>query len=150
VSRSFFDQVDDEVRGFVGPELREFSTVKNGRLIKLWYRVPAVHFEAQRLSAAWSPSPKHCIEVGLHLEAKDPARNEWILGELLRCRQKWLDELAGAECGPCFGPRGSAWRRVSEVIELEEMDADSADEIAERFSTYIVTLQPLLEPLLAG
>ena len=147
MTRSFFDQVDDEVRGFVGPALRNFQSEKSGRLIKLWYVDPSVHFEAQKLSVTWSPLPGPCLEIGLHLESKLLRRNEAILGQLLESRQIWESRLAGADYGEAFGPQGPAWRRLSEVIEIDSMDEEFAGEVAERFSAYILTLQPLLAAL---
>ena len=147
MSRSFFDQVDDEVRGFVGPALRNFQTDKSGRLIKLWYEDPAVHFEAQMLSPTWSPLRAPCLEIGLHLESKLLRRNEAILRQLLEVRHIWESRLARAGHGEAFGPQGPAWRRLSEVIEVDSMDEEFAGEVAERFSAYILTLQPLLSDL---
>lgn len=144
MTRRFFDQVDDEVRGFVGPVLRNFQACKSGRLIKLWYEDPSVHFEAQRLSPTWSPLPKPCLEIGLHLESKLVQRNEAILRQLLESRHVWESRLAEADYGEAFGPQGPAWRRLSEVIEIDSMDEEFAGEVAERFSAYILTLRPLL------
>jgi hypothetical protein len=40
------------------------------------------------------------------------------------------------------------WRRVSELIELEDPDdPDFASEIAERVALYVLTLRPLLDQL---
>jgi hypothetical protein len=147
VTRSFFDQVDDEVRGFVGPAMRNFRTEKSGRLIKLWYEDPSVHFEAQKLSPTWSPSARPCLEIGLHLESRLPERNEAMLGQLLASRHLWESRLAGADYGEAFGPQGPSWRRLSEVVEIDSMDEELAGEVAERVSAYIVTLQPLLSGL---
>jgi hypothetical protein len=144
MTRQFFDQIDDQVRGFVGPGLRDFQSVKSSRLIKIWYGDPAVHFEAQTLSGRWSPSPGTCVEVGLHMEAKEAQRNQSILDGLVSSRDKWEAQLPAAEHGSAFGPFASAWRRLSEVFEVDALDEASADEVAERFSAYIVTLAPLL------
>jgi hypothetical protein len=148
VTRAFFDQVDDELRGLVGPSLRDFNTEKSARLIKLWYENRTVHFEAQRLSQAWSPRPGPCLEVGLHLESKDRFRNQSILEGLLERRAAWSNTLGYAEHGVCFGPQGAAWRRLSEVVEIDEMDEDVAGEVAERLAGYVVTLQPVLTAML--
>jgi hypothetical protein len=144
VSRWFFDQVDDEVRGLVGPALRNYQTDKSGRLLKAWYDDPAVHFEAQHLSPAWSPSPAPSMEVGLHLEYRLPQRNESILRRLLELRGSWEDRLPEAVHGEAFGPQGPAWRRLSEIVEIDALDEDLAGEMADRVAAYIVTLQPVL------
>jgi hypothetical protein len=144
LTRWFFDQVDDEVRGLVGPALRDYQTEKNGRLLKLWYDDPAVHFEAQRLSPAWSPSPTPTLEIGFHLESRDPRRNESILARLLESRSRWENRLPEAAYGEAFGPQGSAWRRLSEVGEIDALDEDLAGEVADRVAAYVVALQPVL------
>lgn len=146
MSREFFDQVDDEVRGFVGPALRDFSTYKSSRLIKIWYADPAVHFEAQTLSGKWSPLPGKCLELGLHIESNQPKRNQSILDDLLAGRPDWGKLLPGAEHGKAIGPMKS-WRRLSEVVPVEELDEEFAGEVAERFSAYIVALHPLMGPI---
>ncbi|HEX2054596.1 MAG TPA: hypothetical protein VHJ78_12835 [Actinomycetota bacterium] len=144
MSRAFFDQIDDEVRGMVGPALRQFNSERTGRLIKIWYANPAVHFEVQRLSGKWAPSSKPCLEIGLHLESKDSERNAEMLHRLLEARPTWGPQLEGAEPGEAFGPMGARWRRVSEVVDLEGMDEDFAGEVAERFARYIRSLYPLI------
>lgn len=145
MTRAFFDQIDDEVRGMVGPALRDFNSERTGRLIKVWYRDPAVHFEVQRLSGTWAPTPSPCLEIGLHLESKDAERNARLLEKLLAKRQSWGRELESAEPGEAFGPMGREWRRISEVTELEGLDEDFAGEVAERFAGYIRNLYPLLD-----
>lgn len=144
MTRAFFDQIDDEVRGMVGPALRNFNSERSGRLIKVWYADPAVHFEVQRLSGNWSPRPSPCLEIGLHLESRDAGRNRRMLEQLLQARSSWEPGLEGAEPGPAFGPMSDKWRRVSEVVDLPALDEDFADEVAERFAAYIRTLYPLI------
>ena len=144
MTRAFFDQIDDEVRWMVGPSLRNFNSERSGRLIKIWYSDPAVHFEVQMLSGTWAPRRKPCLEIGLHLESKDAERNDRILNRLLGERSSWEPDLEGAESGKAFGPQSARWRRVSEVVDLPALDEDFADEVAERFSSYIKTLHPLI------
>jgi len=144
MTRAFFDQIDDEVRGMVGPALRNFNSVRSGRLIKIWYSDPAVHFEVQMLSGTWSPGPDPCLEIGLHLESKDEESNDRILQRLLGERTSWGSNLKAAETGKAIGPMASRWRRVSEVIDYPALDEDFAGEVAERFSSYIKTLHPLI------
>ena len=144
MTRAFFDQIDDEVRGMVGPALRNFNSERSGRLIKIWYDDPAVHFEVQHLSGTWSPSRSPCLEIGLHLESRDPRRNEQILRRLVEAAGTWAPVLAEAESGAAFGPMASTWRRLSEVVDLPGMDEDFAGEVAERFCSYIKALHPLV------
>ena len=144
MTRAFFDQIDDEVRGMVGPSLRNFNSQRSGRLIKIWYSDPSVHFEVQMLSGAWAPQRKPCLEIGLHLESRDAGRNEQILSRLVGERAAWEADLEAAEPGKAFGPMAARWRRVSEVVDLPALDEDFAGEVAERFSSYIKTLRPFV------
>ncbi|CAN5773253.1 hypothetical protein BH23ACT12_BH23ACT12_14050 [soil metagenome] len=144
MTRAFFDQIDDEVRGMVGPALRNFNSERTGRLIKIWYSDPAVHFEVQMLSGTWAPRANPCLEIGLHLESGDSGRNDRMLGRLLDERRSWGSGLEAAETGKAIGPMSSRWRRVSEVVDLPAVDEDFAGEVAERFSCYIRNLHPLI------
>jgi hypothetical protein len=146
VTRAFFDQVDDELRGLVGPALRDFHSLRTSTLVKLWFADPAVHFEAQRLSLRWAPDPAHRYEVGLHLEHATAARNDEILDALTAAgRKAWHRALPSAVSGGAIGPRASTWRRLSELVGGEDAeDPDLAGEIAERLAAYVKTLEPML------
>lgn len=145
MSRAFFDQIDDELRGLLGPALRTYASARDARLIKLWYGEPAVHFEVQLVATRWSPVERPVLEVGLHLEDPDPAVNERRLAGVHSARATWAGILPGAGSGPALGPRGAAWRRVSELMECSDPDdPDLASEAAERLALYVRTLWPLL------
>jgi hypothetical protein len=48
--------------------------------------------------------------------------------------------------GPALGPRGGAWRRVSEFLEeAGPDDPELASEAAERLAVYVRALWPLLQ-----
>lgn len=147
MTRRFFDQVDDELRGLVGPALRTYAAFKTSRLLKVWYEDLAVHFEAQRVSGRWAPAGRPVIEVGLHLEAASPEANDSVLERLRAGRSRWRRALPRAEAAPAFGPRSADWRRLSEVIETpggSGDDPDLAGEVAERLAAYVLALRPLL------
>lgn len=146
MSRAFFEQVDDELRGLLGPSLRTYRSVHDARLLKLWYGDPSMHFEVQFVSRRWSPTGGPAIEVGLHLEHADPAVNEARVAALSAREGAWRPVLPGAAAGPALGPRGAAWRRISELLEeTGPDDSDLASEAAERLAVYVRTLWPLVE-----
>ena len=146
MSRAFFDQIDDELRGLLGPALRNYESIRASRLIKLWYADPAVHFEVQMVARRWSPTQGPVLEVGLHLEDPDPAVNERRLSGLSSGRAMWATVLPDAGTGPALGPQGGAWRRVSEFLdEAGPDDPELASEAAERLALYVRTLWPLLQ-----
>jgi hypothetical protein len=147
VARAFFDQIDDELRGLVGPALRDFHSFKSSALVKVWFADPAVHFEAQRLSLRWAPDPTHRCEVGLHLEHTAASRNDEILRALV-ARTTWRKALPAAVAGEAIGPQASVWRRISEIVEgAGTDDPDLAGEIAERLASYVKALEPLLRQI---
>lgn len=147
MSRRFFDQIDDELRGLVGPDFRRFKSQRTGRLIKVWFAVPAIHFEAQLISQRWAPGRKPLMEIGLHLESPSSRANQTILDELEADRSKWRRKLFRAEAGEAYGPQSATWRRLSEVLDAEDTgDPDFGGEVAERLAVYIKTLHPLLAP----
>jgi hypothetical protein len=146
MSRPFFDQIDDELRGLLGPALRDFESRRSGSLIKLWYHEPAFHFEAQQISKRWAPKGRSVIEIGLHLEATTSERNDFLLDHLENSRRIWSKKLPGADGGKALGPNSRTWRRLSEVIDAEDMtDPDFAGEVAERLAIYVKVLAPLLD-----
>jgi hypothetical protein len=163
MSRAFFDQVDDELRGLLGPALRGYRSLRTGRLLKLWYDDPAVHFEVQMVARRWSPAEGPVLEVGLHLEHPDAGTNERVLGGLTEEAAAWRQRLPNAQAGPALGPRGGLWRRVSELLEetgpapvrsadsgppspgaSPGLDPELASEAAERLAEYVRALAPLV------
>jgi hypothetical protein len=165
VSRIFFDQVDDELRGLLGPALRGYHGERNARLLKLWYTDPHAHFEVQILGARWAPGPGPALEIGLHLEHPDARANDRLLAVLKNQAPAWEKRLPGAVAGKAIGPRAGAWRRVSEFLEPASLgpeplgpeslgpeprgpadaeDPELASEAAERLAAYVRTLWPLL------
>lgn len=141
MSRSFFEQVDDELRGLVGPKLRSYSSYKAGRLLKVWYGDGRIHFEAQIVGPRWSGTGDAAVEVGLHIELADAKSSQAAMERI--CKPKVLKSLGEPQTGRALGPRGASWRRVSELIPFtDEDDLDLASEVAERLAVYVKVLAP--------
>ena len=145
MSRAFFDQIDDELRGLLGPALRSYQGVRGGRLLKAWYAHPAVHFEVQAVGPRWSPLRAPALEIGLHLEHPDPAVNQRLLGLLEQSQPDWRPSLPEAQLGAAIGPRASVWRRASHFVPEDGLeDPDLASEAAEVLARYVRSLWPQL------
>lgn len=145
MAKAFYDQVDDELRGLLGPSYQNYEFVRSGRSIKIWSQDPAIHFEAQHIGRQWGPDGKPVIEVGLHFETNSVEDNEERLNHLTAKSAVWRKELPAAKGDRAFGPQSATWRRLSEVIAPEEFDdPDLAGEIAERLAAYIKNLESLL------
>lgn len=145
MTRPFFDQIDDEVRGLLGRAHPDFHATRSSQLFKLWYTEPWMHFEAQLVSARWGPRRRSVIEVGLHLESSSREQNDEVLDRLARQSRKWAKKLPLAEAGKALGPQSANWRRLSEVIDADGVgDPDLAGEVAERLSVYVKVLGPII------
>lgn len=148
MSRRFFDQIDDELRGMLGgPGLTGFSSQRNARLIKVWFGQPWMHFEAQMVSSRWAPRGRPVIDVGLHLESPAREQNQEVLDHLISSRARWSKALSGAEAAKALGPQAATWRRLSELIDAgDPEDSDLAGEVAERLAVFVKTLRPMVQP----
>lgn len=148
MTRRFFDQIEDEVRGLLGPSWDGLTTSVGASLLKIWFGERWLHFEAQLVSRRWAPRRRTVIEVGLHLESSSRERNEQVLESLVKARRRWEKKLPDAVTGKALGPQSATWRRLSEVMDVEDADdPDLAGEIAERLATYVKTLRPLIRNL---
>jgi len=137
VSREFFDEVDKALRGFLPPNLREFSARRTSGNLKVWYGdEDREHYEVQLMRG-----PK--LEVGFHTEHRDAARNEEALARLLDKEKAWRKSLGPEPEAGAFLGRQSPWRRVSEVWDLPDFSDDASIEAAERLADYITALEPL-------
>lgn len=147
---AFFEQVADALVGFLPPDLREFSSRRTGRNIKVWFGDdPREHFEVQLISptalaAAGAASPVAMLEIGFHAEYRDATRNEAVLARLLAHEPLWRRALGGTvELGGFVG-RQTTWRRASELWPRPKpLGTEAAVEAAERLAAYIHALEPL-------
>lgn len=145
MTRELFEQIDDTVRGFVGPRLREFHSIRSAHLLKLWYKDPKIHFETQLLGPRWSPKGKW-YEVGLHFEFDEHASNQAAL-DAVTTGLKLGRLLPRAEAGPAFGPRRSTWLRLSELLPESDDEEELGEDIAIVLSAYIRALYPVVQRL---
>jgi hypothetical protein len=139
VARADFEEMAEALRGFLPRALREFHHTAGGYNLKVWYRSWHEHYEVQALSKAR-------IEVGMHLEHPRPPDNDAVLEVLDESR--WRRALGReAVAGPFLGRKEHAarWRKLSEVWDdARPSDDGTIIEAAERLSTYITTLEPLV------
>ena len=105
--------------------------------MKLHFGEPAFHYEA------WHHAGAGRLEVGLHFEAS--ATENQAAFEFFRSRMVEVKaNLARAELEPW--DRG--WSRLYETIPAVRLDGAVVVDAVECMSSYIVTLQPLLEQFL--
>ena len=134
----FFTELRKEVKAKLPVPMREFRTSRGrGRLMKLHFGEPAFHYEA------WHHTGAGRLEIGLHFEASS-AENDAAF-EFFRSRMVEVKaSLPRAELEPW--DRG--WSRLYETLPAARLDDGVVKEAVESMTTYIVTLQPLLDQYL--
>jgi hypothetical protein len=138
MSKAFFADAGDALRGFLPKELREFRSRTSSRNLKVWFGDETrEHYEVQVIS---SRSRRSVLEIGYHAEHPDRAANEDAI-DRVRAALRSLGKAA--EAGAFLG-RPSPWMRMSETWDGEGLfEPETAIEAAERLSAYIRALEPL-------
>lgn len=138
--RAFLRQVAEELPSHLPPSLRGFSLQQWGHFIKVWYRDPKFHFEAQFLGNG-------ALEVGFHMEAGE-AHNEEMAARLER-KASLVRARLGAEAR--FGSHGPRWRSLSETWRGGDLTGEeAATEVSARLAEYIRALHSIVEADSAG
>ncbi len=103
-------------------------------LAKLWYDDPALHFEV------WLHRARARVEVGLHFETRDAARNRRMLDAIA---EELLFIKAALSDGVEAEPWDKGWTRVYHTLPLEPLLPDFQARLAEHFALFVETLEPL-------
>jgi len=146
MSRAFFTDVADALRGFLPRELRAFSSYTGAHNVKVWYGADShEHYEVQLISRSALKAGKKAgtgpaLEIGFHSEHPSADDNERAI-ERVHEAIKTLGRPA--EAGRFLG-RQSSWMRVSEIWEGDTITApEAAIEAAERLANYIRAIEKL-------
>ena len=133
----FFAELRKALKKKLPPALSEFTSKRQGRLMKLHFGEPAFHYEA------WHHTGAGRLEIGLHFEAS-AAQNHAVF-EYFRARIVEVKaELPRAELEPW--DRG--WCRLYETVPATRLDDQVLARAAECMADYVITLQPLLHEFL--
>ena len=136
-AKEFFEVLPAALSARLPVELRAFHSGRGaGRLLKVHYGDPHVHFEA------WHHAGAGRFEVGLHLEA-DAASNRRRF-EALRER---MVEVKGPLPRAELEPWDRGWCRLYETFPAAVLDGGVLSEAAERLAAYITVLQPIAEAI---
>ncbi|MGH7902603.1 MAG: hypothetical protein ACREPA_00555 [Candidatus Dormibacteraceae bacterium] len=135
----FFQSLTREVPRRLPADLARFQHRRQGRILKIHYGRPEVHFEA------WHHLRGGRLEIGLHVEGKPDLNRRGF--ELLRSRMVEVkSELPAAE----LEPWDRSWCRLYQTLPAAELDASLAEAAAALLAAYIRSLQPLAEEILAS
>lgn len=140
MERTFFDQVQDVLEGFVIDCDGVLHATALRRGVKIWFGAATrEHYEAQLIRL----DGKVILEVGFHAEHPDAGENQAVLDRLLADESGWRRRLgAEPESGVFLGV--DRWRRISETWdEPDPDDFEIAIEIAARLADYVSALEHL-------
>jgi hypothetical protein len=131
----FFTDLRKGLKTTLPATMRDFRSSRGrGRLMKVHFGEPAYHYEA------WHHAGAGRLEVGLHFEAS-AAENQAAF-DYFRARMVEVKaSLPRAELEPW--DRG--WSRLYETMPAARLDSAVVEDAVRCMSTYIVTLQPLVE-----
>jgi hypothetical protein len=131
----FFTALRKNLKAALPAGLREFRTTRGrGRLMKVYFGEPALHYEA------WHHTGAARLEVGLHFEST-AAENQAAF-DFFRVRM--VEVKAGLPRAE-LEPWDRGWSRLYETLPASRLDGEVLDRAVGCMARYIVTLQPLLE-----
>jgi hypothetical protein len=141
-STQFMHALPAATRAQLPAHLRTFKSVSRGWLCQLYYREARLHYEV------WNMGERRgLIEIGLHFESRDRARNSALLAGFDRHM---------VEVKATLGPRWEAepwdkgWTKVYETVPYEPFTDELLARIAARLARSITVLQPIWEELRLG
>ena len=133
----FFAELRKALKKKLPPALNDFTSKRQGRLMKLHFGEAAFHYEA------WHHTGAGRLEVGLHFEAS-AAQNQAAFDYFRARIVEVKSQLPRAELEPW--DRG--WCRLYETVPAAGLDDHLLARTAECMADYVITLQPLLDEFL--
>lgn len=124
------------VREQLPPPLRKFKSSVRGWLCQLYYDDPGLHYEVWNLGKR-----RGLLEIGLHFESRDHARNVALLAGFSRRMVE-----VKASLGPQWEaePWDKGWTKVYETVPYQPFSGEPLESIAARLARAITVLQPIL------
>jgi hypothetical protein len=130
----FFAELRKALKKELPAPWKDFTSRRQGRLMKLYFGEPAFHYEA------WHHTGAGRLEVGLHFEAS-AAENQAAF-DFFRARIVAVKAgLPRAELEPW--DRG--WSRLYETVPAARLDDVVLARTVDCMTAYVVALQPMLE-----
>ncbi len=123
------------VREHLPPEFRKFRSATRGWLCQLYYRDVHLHYEVWNLGER-----RGLLEIGLHFESRDHARNLALLANFSR----HMIEVK-AKLGPQWEaePWDRGWTKVYETLPYTPFSAELVTAVAHRLARAMTVLQPI-------
>ena len=133
----FFAELRKALKKELPVPLRDFTSKRQGRLMKVHFGEPAFHYEA------WHHTGAGRLEVGLHFEAS--ATENQAAFDFFRSR---IVEVKAGLPRAELEPWDRGWTRLYETVAAPGLDDQVLARTAECMTDYVVTLQPMLNEFL--
>jgi hypothetical protein len=130
----------EQLRALVPDELGYLEMRHQHALIKVFADDPAVHFEL------WLHHGSARVELGLHFETRDAARNQRLLeyvADELPFLKHAISPAIEAE------PWDRGWTRLYLTRPITRLDPAEQSELAQSFATFISVLEPIRQEAVA-
>ena len=138
-SSQFMQALPSATRAHLPPRLRRFKTITRSWLCQLYYQDTHLHYEVWNLGER-----RGRIEIGLHFEGKDRAKNMALLAGFAR---RMIEVKAS------LGPQWEAeqwdkgWTKVYETVPYEPFSDELLAAVSARLARAMTVLQPIWEDL---
>jgi hypothetical protein len=119
--------------------LRRFKSTSRSWLCQLYYRDPRLHYEVWNLGER-----RGLIEIGLHFESTDRARNLALLAGFSR-RMVEVKASLGSQWEAEPWDRG--WTKVYETVPYEPFSDEVLEQVSGRLATAMTVLTPILDDI---
>lgn len=138
-SSQFMQALPAATREHLPTELRRFKSSTRSWLCQLYYRDPRLHYEVWNLGER-----RGLIEIGLHFESHDRAKNAALLAGFSRHMAEVKHRL-----GPEWEaePWDKGWTKVYETVPYEPFSDEVLAAISARLARAISVLQPIWDDL---
>ena len=131
----FFTALRKRLKTELPAQRRGFQTTRGrGRLMKVYFGEPALHYEA------WHHAGAGRLEIGLHFEAS-AAENQSAFDYF---RARMVEIKAGLPRAE-LEPWDRGWSRLYETLPAVRLDGEVLDHAVDCMARFIVRLQPLLD-----
>jgi hypothetical protein len=129
----FFAELRKGLKKELPAQLKEFTSKRQGRLMKVHFGEPAFHYEA------WHHTGAGRLEVGLHFESS--AADNQAAFDFFRAR---IVEVKAGLPRAELEPWDRGWSRLYETVPAARLDDQVLARTVECLTGYVVTLQPML------
>ena len=136
-SSDFMRAIPEAIRSRLPTELQGFQWQARPWLVQLYYQEPRLHYEVWWLAGRYGKR----LEIGLHLESRDPAENERLLAYFLSHLVELKATLGdGVEAEPW--DRG--WTKIYETVPLESFTPEYLARVVDRLAEFMRVMEPMI------